>query len=162
MTALWLTPSCWPDGGQDRQRLAGRASTDHIRRCRTRSGGVAEWWTGRQFHVDAVDDTLLPCHTVLILRPPPLRSRAGRMEAFSWMMELAALVSALGVNLHRTKRGRRRTGFNGHGGPLGAWLLLFNILSSTCQTTIRNKRCSTAFLVCGYYHVVPRMQHRPA
>ena len=78
------------------------------------------------------------------------------------MMELAALVSALGVNLHRTKRGRRRTGFNGHGGPLGAWLLLFNILSSTCQTTIRNKRCSTAFLVCGYYHVVPRMQHRPA
>jgi hypothetical protein len=42
------------------------------------------------------------------------------------MMELAALVSALGVNLHRTKRGRRRTGFNGHGGPLGAWLLLFN------------------------------------
>jgi len=33
--------------------------------------------------------------------------------------------------VHRTKRGGRRKGFNGHGGPLGAWLpgYLFSIFS---------------------------------
>jgi hypothetical protein len=64
------------------------------------------------------------------------------------MMELAALVSALGV--HRTKKRGDARGSMATAARLVLGLPLFNILSPTCQTTIRNRRCSTALLVCGY------------
>jgi hypothetical protein len=63
--------------------------TDHIRRCRTRSGGLTD------YHEDAVDDKLLPCHKLACSTSPEPGCEGG---AFSWMMEPAALVSALGVH----------------------------------------------------------------